>query len=175
MAPMKRDNLQVRRTLLKGALGAPAVFTLPTGAAMAAASLTCIEKAQEQAQASGIQGLTTTPDQWVRAKLVVYEAIPDKPGAVSSSTSGGIGATSPGADANKIKVVTVDQMTTWYDLNGNKVAVKNPKQTGESVYALVDYSSPSNPQLFPAQNPVTSPASTSCAASLALPIIGNLI
>lgn len=57
---------QRRRGILKAAAGVPALLTLPTGAALAATSFTCIQKGNSLPTPAG---LTTATDTWVRYKV----------------------------------------------------------------------------------------------------------
>lgn len=55
-----------RRRLLLGAAAVPTVYTLTSGAGVAAASLTCWDRAQQTAPA---QRVTAVPDQWARGQM----------------------------------------------------------------------------------------------------------
>jgi hypothetical protein len=63
-------NKQKRRSLLKVAAGAPVIFTLPTGAALAAASLTCKDKSKALANQTPPKGVVPTSDNWMRHMVV---------------------------------------------------------------------------------------------------------
>ena len=62
-------NKQKRRSLLKVAAGAPVIFTLPTGAALAAASLTCKDKSKALANQTPPKGVVPVSDTWMRHKV----------------------------------------------------------------------------------------------------------
>lgn len=55
-----------RRRILKAAASAPVIFTLPSGAALAAGSLTCAAKSLERATGETVDGVTVAPDAWMR-------------------------------------------------------------------------------------------------------------
>lgn len=128
MPTKTQDQIERRRKLLKGAVGAPALFTLPgaVGSAMAAASLGCREKSLTTfAAESPVAGFPSAPDKWMRVKCEVW-------------TFTVFGDSSP---------------TTGFKFNGSyyrvssnvatSVAVESspaPAQVvGQYVFALVDY------------------------------------
>ncbi len=125
MPSIESEQKHRRRRILKAAASAPVVFTLPSGAALAAASLTCAEKSAELAGsgAEPVPGVTTAPDNWMRFSLQGY-TINQSGGQLQGFTLGG----------------------NWYAVNadGTVVAVVpngNPNANGTTYYALVDYES----------------------------------
>lgn len=93
MSSSEQDRAAHRRKLIKAAVGAPVVFTLPSGAALAATSLSCAEKGAsaengasrarvataEDFAVQPMQTFSSAPsDTWVRFKLDKYRfAVPD--------------------------------------------------------------------------------------------------
>lgn len=75
MPASDNDQKLRRRKILKAAAGAPVVFTLPTGAALAAGSLGCDVKSQNRATTEQPTGVisstsgTAAADDWMRYKL----------------------------------------------------------------------------------------------------------
>jgi len=70
--PQSEQQQQRRRGLLKAVAGAPVIFTLSSGANVAAASLTCIDKQSTLPTPVGVGTPTTslTPaDTWVRYRV----------------------------------------------------------------------------------------------------------
>jgi hypothetical protein len=67
MSDNQRDTIrQRRRALIKAAGAAPVVFSLASGSAVAAASLTCADKTRGQ---RGVPPVTSATDGWVRVKV----------------------------------------------------------------------------------------------------------
>lgn len=68
-APEKTSN-EKRRRLIKSAAAAPVVFTLPSGAALAATSATCDAKSLARFDPGSVQAVVSTAgDGWVRAQF----------------------------------------------------------------------------------------------------------
>ena len=63
---------QRRRDILKAAAGVPAVFTLPTGAALATTSVTCVVKGNTLTTPSVV---TTSPDTWIRFSVAAISFV----------------------------------------------------------------------------------------------------
>ena len=68
MPSIDSEQRSRRRRILKAAASAPVVFTLPSGAALAAGSLTCAEKSANLAVSGAVPvpGVTLAPDIWMR-------------------------------------------------------------------------------------------------------------
>lgn len=148
---------QRRRNILKAATVAPAVFTLPTGAALAQTSLTCVDKSKAFAAQTPPMGATTAADTWVRYSVAKYRVKPQNSG----------------------KVFGFSLNSQWYSVTGVNNAIMSitldtnqaPElQAGQYYFLLVDHSKyqnlPNSPQSFVflgSANQVTSPvAGSSC-------------
>jgi hypothetical protein len=142
------DKIEQRRRILRSAVGATAVFTLPIGADVAAASMACNLKPANPSPTL----VTSTPDTWVRVNVRGY-----------GFKLGG----------QKVRGFTYDNVWYWWN-NGIPQRVPDAqappsngpdkaKETGQTYYVLVDYpngnivtTAPSNASL----------ASASCWTSL---------
>ena len=132
MASTDSEKNIKRRRILKAAASAPVVFTLPTGAALAATSISCAVKSTNRATSTTetVFGVTTEPDDWMRFSL---------PG-VRINQSGGLG-----------QVNGFNLGGTWYAVNADGTvtavtAVGVPQPNGRTYYALVDYDAYSSGQ-----------------------------
>jgi hypothetical protein len=135
MSSPEQDRAAHRRRLIKAAVGAPVVFTLPSGAALAAASISCVDKpaATEAFSTQPMQTFSSTPsDTWVRFKLDKY-SIPVK----TAGKKGGSAWTS----VNGFK-----QGEQWYQVSADGSSAvpvipgKAPTPVlNESYYGLVEY------------------------------------
>lgn len=168
MSSSQSDRARQRRRIIQAAVGAPVVFTLPSGAALAAASLTCDDKSN-LIRNTGIGGTDTAlgveaaPDGWVRYRLQVYEINPSGSGGKTNGIT---------FDANP------SSSSIWYTVNlstgaATQVTVNGSPSliSGLYYYALVDYSaypsSTASAYVYPAHAPVGSPiAGGSCWTSL---------
>lgn len=147
---------QRRRNILKAATAVPAIFTLPTGAALAQTSLTCVDKSKAFAAQTPPMGATTAADTWVRYSVAKYKI----------KLKGGV------------EVLGFTLNSQWYSVTGAANAITNVSldtiskpvlQTG-GYFLLVDQSKyqnqPNSPQSFVflgSENQVTSPvAGNSC-------------
>jgi len=65
----EEQKKQHRRGILKAVAGAPLIFTLPTGAVVAATSLTCNEKSNNLPTPAGATTSASTSDTWIRYKV----------------------------------------------------------------------------------------------------------
>ncbi len=146
-SPSEEQKKQRRRGILKAVAGAPVLFTLPTGAAVAAASITCKEKSATLAadtQPPGALDSASGTDIWVRYRVE----------NVTIQTTGSGGTTFPNA---------FNLGGTWYQVIGNTVSkVPGNINTGQGAtsfnpkqyyYLLVDHtkylnSTTTSPQLF---------------------------
>lgn len=72
MSSFQSERREHRRRILKAAAGVPVVLTLPSGAAMAAVSVTCDATSQDLYQVEGAAGFPTSPDSWMRVQLPKY-------------------------------------------------------------------------------------------------------
>jgi hypothetical protein len=167
-----------RRKLLRSAAAAPAIFTLPCGAALAATSVTCVAKSESMR--SSAKGLTAGTDNWVRVRIQVQNAWFKA------------GTESP------IQYKAINVAGKWYHAYdgvgvikaGVEIAIplfsppgKLPAPIpGTYVYGLVDYSKSgaTGYGYFPADGPVAQPvAGASCWNSMphtqAANRVGNLL
>ena len=149
---------QRRRNILKAATGVPVIFTLPTGAALANTSLTCVDKSKTLANQSPPAGLKTETDTWVRLSVPIYKIRLNKP----DSTTEEVFAFTLNSQWYRVTAPsTVTNVTSTRDSSYTQV-----QQTG-NYYLLVDQqkyktSSPTSPQNYVflgSENAVTSPVS----------------
>lgn len=149
---------QRRRNILKAATAVPAIFTLPTGAALAQTSLTCVDKSKVLASQNPPMGATTAADTWVRYSVEKYKIQLNNNSKVYGFTLNNQWYAVTG-EANAITNVTLTRDTTFTPL----------LKTGK-YFLLVDQSKyqnqPNSPQSFVflgSENQVTSPvAGNSC-------------
>jgi hypothetical protein len=165
MSSSKADRARQRRRILQAAVGAPVVLTLPSGAVLAAGSLSCAEKSQERAATELPAGLTTVPgDTWMRYRLQKYT----------------------GAGLNYVVLDT----SNWYlvdEATGAATALSaapSPLPTAVAdtyYYALVNFetysdTAPEMLKIYPGTSPVSSPiAGESCWNSLMGTALGSNI
>ena len=128
MASTDSEKNIKRRRILKAAASAPVVFTLPTGAALAATSLTCADKSAERASLELPAGVTSAPDSWMRFSLPGFR-INQPGGQFQGFNLGG----------------------TWYAVNADGTVTPvtpngTPQSNGLTYYALVDYDAYSSGQ-----------------------------
>lgn len=132
MSSPETERAARRRSLVKAAAGVGAVFTLPSGAALAATSLTCNNKSATLYN-EGPKPVTygTSPDNWMRIKLQKYKRIKVR---LNGSVTEVEGFTYNG---NWFRVVSD---------SGNNRAIQvvldsgvPQKVTGQFYYGLVDY------------------------------------
>jgi len=126
----EEQKKQRRRGILKAVAGTPVLFTLPTGAAVAAVSITCKEKSATLATPPSVLDSAVGTDIWVRYRVE----------NVTIQTTGSEGATF----SNAFKLGG-----NWYQVNGNTVSPipgnVPPGQSGTSFdtkkyyYLLVDH------------------------------------
>jgi len=149
------ERTQQRRRLLRAAASAPVVFTLPTGAVLAATSLSCADQSAERFLSEGAPGVTTSPDSWMRFQVQAFEF------KLNGDRVNGFEFNNAYYQPNPDG--TVAQITNW---------TGQPKQIAGNYHLLVDYStysSTSSPHLYvyPGQAPVSNPiAGASCWSSL---------
>ena len=77
MSDADKSRVESRRRLIKSAAAAPIVFTLPTGSALAATSLSCQTKGLDRFEPTSTPAVVAsdgsyTSDGWVRARLQSY-------------------------------------------------------------------------------------------------------
>lgn len=159
MSTSKQNQIEKRRKLIKSAVGAPALFTLPgaVGSAMAAASLGCDVKSQATfADESPVTGFPSAPDKWMRVRCEVW---------TFRLESGGAAVTGFKFNGAYYQVTSGVAQQVAVKLTPSSQA---PVQVaGQYVYALVDYqqSAPATIVLDP--NKAVSPiAGASCWNSL---------
>lgn len=135
MSSPVQAHTEQRRKLIKAAAGASAVFTLPSGAALANVSATCDQKSlklyQDAAKPTGFSGAM---DGWMRVKLQKYNVRAKLPGETNNTTG-------PGFNYNNRWFRVINSTT-----GGNKaVEVFSPANTtivsNEFFYGLVHYDS----------------------------------
>lgn len=166
------ERVKQRRRVLQAAVGAPVIFTLPSGAALAAASLSCQDKSAQLRTSQGAAGVTSATDTWIRYRLPQYSFK-----AKNLSTHQSLGTVN-GFTFNSKWYIVQNGDAVEVELNGNG----SYTATGSNYYALVDYSkySPTaNPTsyVYPSATPVASPvAGASCWNSLlATSLTANVI
>lgn len=132
MADNEREQLkQRRRALIKAAGAAPVVFSLTSGSAVAATSLTCKDKSQSLAQIQQPAGATQgSPDTWMRYKVDAY-SIPQPNADV-------LGFQYPTGTWYKVVSGVASRVTLQSNGNGQGTL---PTSTGGFYYLLVNYSS----------------------------------
>jgi hypothetical protein len=147
---VRSQEVQRRRRVLRGLVGVPAIYTLPLGSAFAASSLGCVAKSQAFAAEDSPGGITSAPDDWVRAPLVVKE------------------------NASNI-YVSVSGDDPWFKYEPGSGAVTPVELPGDATdsqqeyYGLVDYQGDNIHGVFPQESAVTSPiAGASCWNSLGI-------
>src|SRR5690606_20563225 len=136
MTQSKSERTEQRRRILRAAASAPVILTLPSGAALAATSVTCAQKSQELAQTSPPAGVASAPDTWMRFEVDVFSF----DGSVSSTS------TSAFLDASATSTTTTDTDTVsslqaeapiyftltdrWYEVLADGTAVRVDAPTG---------------------------------------------
>jgi len=108
---------QRRRDILKAAVGAPAVFTLPTGSALAATSLTCVDKGNQLPTPNGVT-TTASSDTWIRYSVPAISFRKSVSGNVRAngfklSKSGGLA----GFDYYEVSGTTINQVIPHNNVN----------------------------------------------------------
>ncbi|WP_068635506.1 hypothetical protein [Thauera butanivorans] len=73
MSADDKSRNEGRRRLIKSAAAAPVVFTLPSGAALAAASSSCEANSLELFNTERPLAVTASSDKWVRARLQAWK------------------------------------------------------------------------------------------------------
>lgn len=134
------DKIEQRRRILRSAVGATAVFTLPIGADVAAASIACNLK---NANANPTV-VASTPDTWVRVKVAGYRIWVN-------------GQKTRGFVYNDVWYVWNNGIPQRLTFAPPPSGPEAAKETGNHYFVLVDY---------PSGNIVTSsPSSTSFASA----------
>ena len=159
VSSLQTDRKRERRRVLQAAVGLPVVFTLPSGAALAAVSVSCDVKGKGIYNPSSVPGVASTTDTWMRYRLPQYSIV------VSTA----------GADQTVFGILLNG---TYYQVNANGSAQSvtpkdgtTPAQTGTDYFSLVDYSRyPSNDPasyIYPGVTTIDTPiAGSSCWNSL---------
>jgi hypothetical protein len=176
MSVSKSDRTEQRRRILRGAVSAPVIFTLPSGAALAQVSTSCAAKSQELAATENPLGIATGLDKWMRFEVEAYSFNGSvKVSGFLDATTAGSGTTPANKNDRYFQLNGL-----WYRYNvadGTAMAVtlSTPTPSGTPVgplYVLVDYaaySAGTNPTMYvyPARTPVINPiAGASCWNSL---------
>lgn len=100
---------QRRRDILKAAAGVPAVFTLPTGAALAATSLTCVAKGIKNLPTPG--GVTTSSDTWIRFRVPAISFNKTASGTVTSVNGFRLSKSGGGYNYFEVSGTPISQVT----------------------------------------------------------------
>lgn len=137
MSSPVQAHTEQRRKLIKAAAGASAVFTLPSGAALANVSATCDQKSLKLYQDAAAKPISFTgaPDGWMRIKLQKYKMQSKIVGQTGMSWGEGILF-----DAVYYRVIT--------DTSGVNKAVlalevnKAESLNGQFYYGLAHYNGP---------------------------------
>jgi hypothetical protein len=131
-------NTETRRRLVKSAVAAPMVFTLPMGASLAAESVSCVDKIDSTDAALLVGSADLADDLWVRVQLPLKRFVLKNSGA-------SCGGTPP-------NVTGFDYDGKWYTYTvGESAAIPVPSDkrvcnpvakttSPTTVYALVDVS-----------------------------------
>ncbi|HRP97637.1 MAG TPA: hypothetical protein PL143_15450 [Rhodocyclaceae bacterium] len=131
MSPFQSERREHRRRILKAAAGVPVVLTLPSGAAMAAVSVTCDARSQDLYRAEGAAGFPTSPDAWMRVQLPKYSIRLKKSGRYVDGFRFSSGTT-----------------VRWFKVDGDEAievtgelhTAHAPQEVaGEYYYGLIDY------------------------------------
>ena len=187
MTQSKSERTEQRRRILRAAASAPVILTLPSGAALAATSVTCAQKSQELAQTSPPAGVASAPDTWMRFEVDVY-SFNGSVTATSTSAFLDASATSTTATAGSTPQAQKELYFTlgsqWYrvlaDGTAEPVALSaaNNKSLGDlgasegKRFVLVDYAAyqagvSQTLYVYPTSSPVINPISgVSCWNSL---------
>jgi hypothetical protein len=147
--PTQHRRNEQRRRLLQGLVGGPVIYTLPIGANVAAASLTCIDKGATAGNAAPrlIEDSALASDNWVRLRVELMK------------------------DGSWNYVFVNSQwFTVQPTLNGAWQVVPfhpfvNPPTSFNPVkhlYALVDYNNGTGNTFYPADTLIDQPATASC-------------
>lgn len=167
-----KNPLPSRRALLKGAVGVPLVFTVPSGRVWATSSLTCVAKNEQTASTLAedmrVRGIVNE-DNWLRVELPLLQV-----SAKSGSAWVPIGSFAnyiEGFNGNFWGVSSSGSAYTGVETTVSVLTAKaNPDQynvvdTGNRVYAIV-YSDASGALIgYGFGKFAGSPRSVSCAAS----------
>ena len=150
MSSPLRAHTEQRRKLIKAAAGASAVFTLPSGAALANVSATCDQKSLKlyDDATTTPTGFSTTTDGWMRVKLQQYSVQAKLPGASAMSTGPGFTyggkwfrVVSDSSGGNK--AVLVSQNNTSLISNQYYYGLVHYDSTGKSGRLVLDQSTES--------------------------------
>ena len=150
----KDEKAKSRRRIIQGLAGAPVIYTLPIGAALAAGSLSCVDKSQNLKAASPPQLLATSPDTWIRVKLQVYKHGSDLYVTLSSS---GVSKWYKLTNTSGVWTAALDS-----SYNGSGAQAQS-----QYLYGLVDYSGytagAGTPYIYPQDQGIDQPvAGASC-------------
>ncbi len=129
------ERTRQRRRILRAVAGTPIVLTLPSGAALAAGSLTCDVKSFNAFDPDVVTGFPTDsgdPSSWMRYKLPKLLMLPDGQGGGNGS-NGRV----PGFALNGTYYKVEDDVAIEFVPNMN--GANGPTSTGEFYYGLVDY------------------------------------
>ena len=144
---LTQKTKQRRRDILKAAVGAPVIFTLPTGSALAAVSLTCKDKSQVLASQNPPKGVVAASDTWMRFKVTGKKVkILNNNNVLKGFTLNGkwyrvyVGN---GVNSGRVEDITLTRNVNYSP---------NPLENGEFYYLLVDHTDqqnqPGSPESF---------------------------
>lgn len=161
MSDADKSRVESRRRLIKSAAAAPIVFTLPTGSALAATSLSCQTKGLDRFEPTSTPAVVAsdgsyTSDGWVRARLQSYNFLVD--GDSPSDRSNGF--TLNGTNYFKVVGGTASAVFVVNSPSGQAPKVN----AGQYYYVLVEY--PSGNLVLDAGGDVSPMAGASCWNSL---------
>lgn len=166
MSSPEQDRAAHRRKLIKAAVAMPAVFTLPSGAALAATSTQCSANSLQAYEQSKPATFAGTTDTWVRLKLERFRI------HVNAGSGGWKQIDAfryPPATGPWYQVVddgsrAVQVTATVFSGGGSK----NPASTGTYYYGLLDYKGETSPPelLLQQGNGINPIAGGSCWTSL---------
>jgi hypothetical protein len=152
----------LRRQLLKGAMAAPAVFTVKSASAQTNGSVAaCIQRSAQQARVADAASLSNVDDNWVRMRLDVYTLASRQGTAVEGKFILGV---------DKARFWQIRDSTRGGTATASRYSVGEyvATSTGESKYALVLVDSSGNQVALAFQRPgVGFAINESCWASVA--------
>ena len=123
---------QRRRGILKAIASTPVIFTLPAGAQVAAASLTCKDKSLELATTNPPRGAAANSDTWIRYKVQRKKIRISVPGSPKKKINNTFTINN---QWYRVDGGIVENITESYDSDFTPVDV-----SGKSYYLLVDHS-----------------------------------
>lgn len=161
MSSSNNTRAEQRRRIMRAAVGAPIMYTLSSGVALAQGSLLCAEK---NSTPDELQTFTEDPDLMVRVTLQKFT----------------VGAHGNASDVDRLVVFQYPD-GTWYQVVDDTAASFTPmlenspvEVSGDFLYALVEYSSETGVVFNPTERPENA-LTGSCGASLGVTVAGGFL